>query len=179
MESIVIAIARPETGDYNPSFQRYVDRVTESDVLDAFARQIDDVTKLLSTVSPPKERFRYAEDKWSVRQVAGHVVDTERMFGYRLLALARGEQQSLPGFDEDEYAAAAGHDAVPLSDLIEQFSLVRRSHVAMVKNFDEAAWDRAGTANQSRMTVRAVPYLMVGHVRHHLAVLADKYGLTG
>jgi len=175
----VIAIARPEAGEYNPAFERYVSRVTESDVLDAFARQADDVAAVLRAVPEGRETFRYAPGKWSVRQVAGHVLDCERIFGYRILALARGEKQSLPGFEEDEYAAASGHDDVPLSALREDFDLVRRGHVRMLRAFDDAAWGREGISNNSRMTVRAVPYIMVGHVRHHLGVLADKYGLAG
>lgn len=171
----MIAIARPEAGEYHPMFQRYVDRVQDADVLAALETQVDDVAKAFRGATD--EHHRYAPGKWSVRQVAGHVLDTERMFGYRLLCLARGEKQSLPGFDEDDYAATAGHDGISLSDLVEQFALVRRSHARMARNFDEAAWAREGLANGNRTTVRAVPYLMIGHVRHHLAVLAEKYGV--
>jgi hypothetical protein len=179
VEFEVIAIARPEAGEYNPAFQRYVDRVQETDVLDAFARQVDEVSALLTATPPTQETYRHAEGKWSVRMVVGHIVDTERIFGYRLLALARGEKQSLPGYEENDYAAVAAHDAVELKTLLEEFALVRRSHVLMIKDFDDAAWGREGITNGKRMTVRAMPYIMVGHVRHHLAVLTDKYGLTG
>jgi hypothetical protein len=174
MEPKVIAIARPEPGEYNPMFQRYVDRVPDADVLVALEAQVDDVTRALRGAN---ERHRYAPGKWSVREVVGHVVDTERMFGYRLLCLARGDKQNLPSFDEDEYAAASGHDNIPLSDLVGQFELVRTSHVRLARNLDDAAWAREGTANGKRMTVRAMPFVMVGHVRHHLAVLAEKYGV--
>ena len=171
----MIAIARPEVGEYNPMFQRYVDRVQDPDILQAFEAQVDDVAKAFRGATD--EHHRYAPGKWSVRQMAGHVLDTERMFGYRLLCFARGEKQSLPAFEEDDYAATAGHDNVPLSDLVEQFALVRRSHARMARNFDEAAWAREGIANGKRMTVRAATYVMIGHVRHHLAVLAEKYGV--
>jgi hypothetical protein len=174
VEFVVIAIARPEVGEYNPMFQRYVDRVQDADVLQAFEAQVDDVAKAFRGAP---EQHRYAPGKWSVREVAGHILDTERVFGYRLLCLARAEKQNLPGFEENDYAAVSGHDNIPLADLVEQFVLARRSHVRMARNFDEAAWAREGLSNGKRMTVRAQSYIMIGHVRHHLAVLAEKYGV--
>ena len=170
----MIAIARPEAGEYNPMFQRYVDRVTEADVMTALEAQVDELADALRGAD---EHLRYAPGKWSVREVVGHIVDAERVFGYRFLCLARGEKQSLPGYDENEYAAVAGHDAIPLHDLVGQFELVRTSHVRMARNLDDAGWGREGIANGARTTVRAMPFIMVGHVRHHLAVLAEKYGV--
>jgi len=172
----VITIARPETGEYHSAFQRYIDHTSgEDDVVAALERQIDDVRKAFEGFMPAKETYRYADGKWSVREVLGHVVDTERVFGFRVLAIGRGETESLPGMDENTYAAGAPHHAVPLASLLEQFALVRRSHVLMLREFDDAAWARDGKANQNRVTVRALPFIMLGHVRHHLAVLQDKY----
>ena len=172
----MIAIARPEAGEYNAGFQRYVDRaLDEDDVLDALERQVDEMHKAFEPFSPAKEAYRYAPEKWTVREVLGHVLDSERVFGYRVLALARNETQKLPGFDEEVYAAVAPHRVVPLASLLVQFALVRRSHVLMLRDFDDAAWAREGIANQNRMTVRALPWIMLGHARHHLAVLQDKY----
>jgi hypothetical protein len=173
----MITIERPAPGDYNPDFERYVARVPEADVLAAFAQQLDDVRAALGDVPPAREKDRYAPDKWSVRQVVGHLIDTERIMGYRILAVARGDAAKLPGFDENAYALVAGHDATPLPSLLEEFALARRSHVLMLGGFSKAAWERAGTANNNRITVGALPYIMIGHVRHHLAVLRDKYGL--
>jgi len=173
----VITIERPAPGDYHPAFERYVARVTETDVLATFAQQVDDVRAALSAIPAAREDFRYAPDKWTVRQMLGHVADAERMFGYRVLAIARGETASLPGFEEDAYAATSTREASPLAALNEEFATMRRSHVLMLNGFDAAAWARVGTANGNRITVRAFPYLMIGHVRHHLAVLKDKYGL--
>ena len=172
----MIAIARPETGEYNEGFQRYVDRaIDEKDIVGAFERQVDEVRKAFEPYSPAKETYRYAPGKWSVRELLGHVLDTERVFGFRMLALGRGEAQGLPGMDENVYAAGAPHHAVPLASLLEQFALVRRSHVLMLRDFDDAAWACEGIANGNRITVRATPFIMLGHVRHHLAVLAEKY----
>ena len=170
-------LARPVSGDYHPAFQRYVDRVTDDDVLAAFASQVADVRAALGGLPAERETYRYADGKWSVRQVLGHVVDTERMFGYRMLCIGRGETQGLPGFEEDTYAAAAGHDRVRVADLLEEFDLVRRANVLLGRGFDELAWTRIGTANGNPVVTRACPYIMIGHVRHHLAVLASKYGV--
>lgn len=167
----------PAPGDYHPAFQRYVDRVTESDVLAALSAQVAEVRAALGAVPEARETHRYAEGKWSVREVLGHMIDTERLFGYRMLCVGRGDKQGLPGFEEDEYAAAAGHDRVRLADLLEEFDLVRRANVLLAREFDDTAWAQAGTANGNSIVARACPYIMVGHVRHHLAVLADKYGV--
>jgi hypothetical protein len=172
-----VILAHPVTGDFHPAFQRYVDRVTEGDVMAALAAQVADVRAALGAVPAERESYRYQDGKWSVRQVLGHVVDTERMFGYRMLCIGRGDTQNLPGFDEDPYAAAAGHDRVRLADLLEEFDLVRRANVLLARGFDDLAWARVGTANGNRIVTRACPYIMVGHVRHHLAVLASKYGI--
>jgi len=172
-----VILAHPVPGEFHPAFQRYVDRVTDSDVLAALAAQVADVRGALGAVPAEREIDRYEDGKWSVRQVLGHVVDTERMFGYRMMCVGRGETQSLPGFDEDTYAAAAGHDRIRLADLLEEFELVRRANVLLARGFDDLAWARVGTANGNTVVARAFPYLMVGHVRHHLAVLASKYGV--
>ena len=172
----MIAIARPEVGEYNKGFQGYIDRARdEDDVLAALDRQVDEVRKAFAGFAPAKETYRYSDGKWSVREVLGHVVDTERVFGFRVLALGRGETQGLPGMEENVYAAGAPHHGVPLASLLEQFALVRRSHVLMLREFDDAAWARVGTANGNHIAVRALPWIMLGHVRHHLAVLQDKY----
>ena len=172
----MIAIARPSTGEYHSAFQRYIDlAAVDEDVVAALERQIDDVRKAFDGFMPAREAYRYADGKWSVREVLGHVLDTERVFGFRTLAIARGETESLPGMDENVYAAGAPHHAVPLASLLEQFALVRRSHVLMLREFDDAAWARVGTANGNHIAVRALPWIMLGHVRHHLAVLKDKY----
>ena len=164
-------------GDYHPAFDRYVARVTEADVLGAFTQQLEDVRAALAPIPAAREKDRYAPGKWTVRRLAGHVIDTERCMGYRILAVARGDTNALPGFDEDVYGANAGHDATPLPSLLEEFTLVRRSNILLVAGFSKEAWEREGIANNNRITVRALPYIMIGHVRHHLAVLKDKYGL--
>ena len=173
----MMTIERPLAGDYNPAFERYISRVPEADVLASFAQQIDDVRAALGAIPGDREKDRYAPGKWSVRQLVGHLIDTERVMGYRILSVARGDAAKLPGFDEEPWAEHAGHDATPLPSLLEEFTLVRRGHVLLLGGFTKEAWEREGIANNSRITVRALPYIIIGHVRHHLAVLKDKYGL--
>jgi hypothetical protein len=172
-----VNLPRPVAGEYHPAYLRYIDRVTEADVLQALEAQIAEVRRALGAVPAERETWRYEPEKWSVRQVLGHVLDSERVFGYRMLSVARGEDQPLPGFNEDSYAAAAGHDRIPLADLLGEFELLRGSHVALAKELDDVAWARIGTANGHPIAPRALAYIMVGHPRHHLAVLASKYGI--
>ena len=170
-------IARPTPNDYHSAYERYVARVPETDVLAAFEHQVDEVRSALGGVPPAREGYRYAPDKWTVRQLLGHVIDAERVFGFRLLSVARGESASLPGFDENAYAATATRETSRLADLVDEFVAVRRAHVPLLRGLDDAAWTRVGTANGNRIAARALPYLMIGHVRHHLGVLASKYGI--
>jgi hypothetical protein len=166
---------RPLETEYAPSFQGYVAHVTEDEILPVLRSQIDELDLLFDRVTPERETYRYAEGKWSIREVVGHLIDGERVFGYRALCVARGETQNLPGFDENEYMLAAPYDRIELEDLLREFRLVRLSNIAMLRNFDEAAWTRTGTANGALISVRALAFIMAGHVRHHMGVLRDRY----
>lgn len=170
--------ARPRPDEYAPSYEPYVARVPEDDVVTALEGQSGEIAAALSSVPPDRETFRYAPGKWTVREVVGHVLDSERVFGYRALAIARGETASLPAFDENEYARTAGHDRTPLPSLLEELTHLRASHVAMFRHLDDEAWGRVGTANARSVTPRALAYVLVGHGRHHLAVLAERYGVA-
>lgn len=169
--------ARPRPDEYDAAFERYVSRVPETDVLAALERQPEELRALLASVSPDRETFRYAPGKWSIREVVGHVLDAERVMGYRALAISRGDTASLPGFEEDEYAKAAGHHGRPLASLLEEIAILRKGHVLMLGHLDDGAWVRFGTANALPVTPRALAYILVGHVRHHAAVLGEKYGV--
>ena len=140
-------------------------------------RERDELAARLAAIPEERERFRYAEGKWSVRELAGHLVDTERVLGYRAVCIARGESAPLPGFDENAYAASSGHDECRLPDLAEELLSLRASHLLLLRHVPEAAWTRRGIANDNPATPRAMAYVMAGHVRHHLAVLAERYGL--
>jgi len=172
-------IERPAPGEYNPAFERYVSRVLEGDALPVLARQPDEVRAALEGVSGERAGFRYGPDKWSIREVVGHFTDAERVFGFRAMTFARGDKAPLPSFEENDYAAVAGHDRYALPDLVAEFEALRRSNVSMLAHLDPAAVARVGIANGSPVSVRALAFIMAGHVRHHLGVLSSKYGVPG
>ena len=169
--------SRPLPNEYDVAFERYVSRVPETDILAALERQPAELAAALASVPPERESHRYAPGKWSIREVVGHMLDSERVMGYRALAISRGDKAALPGFEEKDYAATAGHDSRTLASLLEEISSLRASHIPMLRHLDEAAWVRIGTANSLPITTRALAYILVGHVRHHLAVLREKYGV--
>ena len=169
---------RPLETEYAPDCQQYVAHVTEDEILPVLRSQIDELDLLLDPVTPEQETFRYAEGKWSIREIVGHLIDGERVFGYRALCIARGENQNLPGFDQNDYMITAPYDQVELEDLLSEFRLVRLSNIAMFRNLDEAAWTRIGTANDAPVSVRALAFIMAGHLRHHMGVLSERYQIT-
>jgi hypothetical protein len=165
----------PLPSEYDPYFGRYIALVSEDAFAEVLAGQPATYQARLGGLSAEQAGFRYAPGKWSVREVLGHVIDTERVFGYRALCIARGETASLPGFDENVYAAHAGHDRATLPALLEELRLVRQGHLLMLAQLDRPAWERAGTVKGHPLTVRGLGYLIVGHAQHHLGVLADRY----
>ena len=170
-------MTRPLETEYAPYYQGYVAHVAEEDVLPVLRSQLDDLDLLLSRVTPERETYRYAEGKWSIREIVGHLIDGERVFSYRVLCIARGETQNLPGFDQNDYMLTAPYDRIELEDLLSEFRLVRLATIAMLRNLDEEAWARVGTANDNQVTVRALAFVMAGHLRHHMGVLRERYGL--
>jgi hypothetical protein len=169
---------RPRPDEYDKAFERYVSRVPETEILAVLEVQPADLAALFASVPAERETYRYAPNKWSIRDVVGHMVDAERVMGYRALAISRGEKAALPAFEEAEYAATAGYAHRPISSILDEFACLRRSHVLMLRHLDDDAWGRVGTANALPITPRALAYVLVGHARHHMAVLAEKYGVA-
>ena len=170
-------IERPSEGEYAPFYAGYLARVPETDILAALEEQSGIVRRIIESVPADKADYRYAPDKWTVRDVFGHVIDGERVFSYRMTAVSRGDSASLPGFDENAYVRAA-HEALPgLADLAREFVAVRQSTIYAARRLDETTSARVGTANGTPVTPRAIAYIIVGHARHHLAVLEAKYGV--
>ena len=166
---------RPAETEYAPYYQGYVGQVNESDIMAVLRSEIDDLDVLLGRVPADKETYAYAEGKWTIREIVGHLIDGERVFGYRALCIARGEQQNLPGFEQDDYMRTAPYNHVDLEDLLSELRLVRLSNIAMFRTLDEEAWSRVGTANNNQVTVRALAFIMAGHLRHHMKVLQERY----
>jgi|SRR6185436_16617381 len=166
---------RPSTSDYATPYAKYVDLVPEDDVLGAIESQSSETQRALSAIDDVRGAFRYAPEKWSIKQVIGHLTDAERVFGSRIHSVSRGERQSLPGFDEQAYVANGDFDAWKIGDLAEHYALTRRANIVLLRNLSSEAWERRGNANGSEITVRALAYIVVGHERHHRGVLRERY----
>ncbi|MDV6375846.1 DinB family protein [Deinococcus arenicola] len=167
-------MTRPQSGDYPPFYARYVHLAPEEDVVGAMLMQAP-LTRaaILNFVDRPDHR--YAPDKWSVRQIVGHMADTERVFGFRALWFARADLSPLPGFEQDDWMAASDFDAQPLEDLLAGFEAARTSNLHMLRQLAPDAWVRRGRASGHDFTVRAYAHLLLGHERAHLQILAERY----
>jgi hypothetical protein len=166
---------RPADTEFAADYGTYVSLVPETEVISVLENQPAEVAAFASMVEPGREQFRYGPGKWSVREVLGHVVDSERLFGHRAFCIGHGEQQPLPGFDQDAYMAASTFDDQPLYALVSEFAQVREVNLIMFRRFRDADWDRIGIANGKPVSVRALAFMMAGHVRHHLRILEEKY----
>ena len=151
----------------------------EGDILDLLARQAAETQALLSPLAPERASYRYAPDKWSVTEVAGHLCDAERIFSYRALRFARGDETPLPGFDEDGVRSAGGFERRGLPDVLAELRALRQSTLCLFRGLDDAAGLRRGIANGNPMSTRAVAYVIAGHERHHVGVLRTRYGIGG
>jgi len=168
---------RPTPAEYAPFYETYVSLVSEDDILPALERQPADVRALASTVTADGESYRYAPGKWSVREVVGHMGDAERVFGYRAFCISRGEQAPLPSFDEKAYTANATFDRCCVAELVDEWAALRQSNLIVLRRLPPEAWHITGTASGASVSVRALAYILAGHVRHHAGVLRSRYGL--
>ena len=166
---------RPQTGEYNAYYQKYIDLASEDDIVGALDVQSRETAVLLGNLTDDQAAHRYAPDKWSIKQIVGHITDAERVFAYRVLSIARGEAKPLPGFDQEPYVVNGGFDGRPMSDLAEELATVRRANVMMLRALSDEAWRRRGTASENPVSVRAIAYIMLGHERHHLGVIRERY----
>jgi len=169
---------RPDPSEYAGFYRPYVDRVPGIDILVALELQRTEVLRLAASVSPERERFAYAPGKWSVRQLLGHLGDGERAFGFRAFCFSRGETAALPAFDEDLYVERAPYPETPLAALADEFALLRAGNLAFLRRLEEPEWSRSGVVDGRTITVRALAYVMAGHVRHHLDSLRERYGVA-
>lgn len=172
-----VRISRPGADEYAPYYAKYVEKVPGGDLLALLERQGKDTAALLRDLPDGAARHRYAPDKWSVKEVLGHIADAERVFAYRALCIARGDQTPLPSFDENAYAGASGADARPMADLAAEFLAVRAASVALLAGLDEERLARRGTASGKTISVRALAHVIAGHEKHHVAILHERYGI--
>jgi len=171
----MLLITRPAPADYLPYYGRYIDLVPGEDLLTALREGSEATRRLIEPLPESRGDFRYAPDKWSLKEVLLHVSDTERVFAYRALRFSRKDLTPLPGFDQDQWMAGGGFDARSLKSLVAELRAVRAASLALFESLDEEAWDRAGTANDARMSVRALAFVIAGHELHHQRVLRERY----
>lgn len=171
-------IGRPDAGEYDGYFAGYVNLVGTADVLAVLERQRAEIRVVAASVPPARETFAYAEGKWSIRQVFGHLGDAERVFGYRAFCISRGERETLLAFDENAYVAASPSGTVALGELADELVTLREANLALLQRIDDATSRRLGQVSSGPASVRALAYIMAGHVRHHFRVLAERYGVT-
>jgi hypothetical protein len=173
----VTTIPRPEPSEYAPSYEAYVAKVPQGDLLTVLDQQRRDTQQLLAGLPETKALHRYAPGKWSVKEVVGHLADSERVFSYRALRFARADGLPLQGFDEQAWVPAGRFDARSLTDLAGELAAVRGATIALFRGLDAEALACRGTANNKTVSVRALAWIIAGHERHHVGILHERYGV--
>lgn len=172
-----LTIPRPAADEAAPFYHGYIARVTGEDIGEQLRKQLDQVEQLFRSLDDAAALFRYAPGKWSIKEILGHLTDAERIFAYRLLRISRADATPLPGFDENAYVPPGSFDDRTVSSLVKEFRAVRLSTMALVEGLPAEAWARRGQASGKAVSSRALVYIIVGHVTHHLGVLEERYGV--
>ncbi len=165
---------RPTSCEYAPFYQAYIERVPEGDIVQILTRQLPETISFLRSLEF-RASHRYAEGKWSVKEVVGHLIDAERIFAYRALRLARADETALPGYDENAYMQTARFQSRDYGDLIDELNVVRQANLFLYRTFNETEWKRMGIADGKPVSVRALAYISAGHELHHLHILRSRY----
>jgi uncharacterized damage-inducible protein DinB len=167
--------ARPQPNEAASYYSKYIDRISSEDIVDVLAKQLNETVAFLSGISEEQSLHRYHENKWSMRELLGHVNDTERVFMYRALWFARGFDDPLPSFDQEIAFKAAESDNVSWASHVDEFRAIRSTTLAFFRSLPANAWMRSGIASDSPVTVRALAYIVAGHLSHHMAILRERY----
>ncbi|MBI4471728.1 MAG: DinB family protein [Acidobacteria bacterium] len=171
---VTVPVGKPEATEYAPYYEKYISLVGD-DIVAALISQHASTLTLLRGVTEERAGFSYEPGKWSIRELVGHIIDSERIFVYRALRFARNDQTELPGFDQDTYVPSSGYDNLRMSDITDEYDAVRRSTTAFFRNLESQAWMRRGVANKVDVTVRALAFIIAGHERHHVEILKTRY----
>jgi hypothetical protein len=166
---------KPAANEYAPYYDKYISLVDETDIRDPFEAQPAELRSALDGVDESKGSYAYADGKWTIKEMLSHVIDGERIFGYRLLRISRGDETPIEGFEQDDYIATSNANNRSFNDLLDEFDFNRKANVLLLNNLDEAALDRMGTASDSPISARAIANILIGHVRHHLNILNERY----
>jgi uncharacterized damage-inducible protein DinB len=172
-----LAIPRPASDEAAPFYHGYIGKVRGENIAEQLASQLREVERLFASIDDRAALARYAAGKWSIKEVLGHLSDVERVLAYRLLRISRGDRTPLAGFDEDAYVPAGEFDARSLQALVDEFKAVRHATLALVQTVPAERWGERGEANGKAISARALAYILVGHVVHHLGVLRERYGV--
>jgi uncharacterized damage-inducible protein DinB len=170
-----LIVGRPDETEYLPYYGKYISLISNSDILTALGTRVNETLDLLRSIPESDGGFRYEPGKWSIKELVGHVIDSERIFAYRALRFARNDQTPLLGYEQDDYIQNASFDYYPLADLAAEFESVRKSTLFLFKHLDSEAWKRRGSANDAEVSVRALAFIIAGHELHHMGVLRDRY----
>jgi hypothetical protein len=175
MGTSAAVVGRPEPDEYAPYYDHYISLIGGPDILTTLDSERRKTMLLLCGREEHDGNLRYAPEKWMAKEVLGHVCDTERIFAYRALRIARGDRTPIEGFEQDDYVRNGPYGRVALAEVIEDYIAVRRATLTLLRNLDEAAWMRRGIANKNEISVRAIAYLIAGHELHHRRILEEKY----
>lgn len=165
----------PDQNEYNEFYQRYVSLVSEADVPRAYAEQPAELRRLIIPLDEHKGSWSYADSKWTIKELLSHVIDGERMFGYRMFRVSRGDETPIEGFEQDDYVANSNANNRPFAELLDEFEFIRKANVLLLNNFDQQTLTRIGTASGFPVSARALACISIGHVRHHINILNERY----
>lgn len=168
-------MVRPGPGEYAPFYETYVSKVQGGDVIAQLESQRLQTAQFFAASTERDGNFRYAPGKWSIKEVVGHLSDSERVFGYRAMRIGRGDQTALPGFEQEDYVKNGNFGEQSLADLVAEFGLVRAATLALLRSFNAEAWGRRGIASDNPVTVRALAFIIAGHELHHREILKERY----
>ena len=166
---------RPDASEYAPFYAGYVAKVPDGDLLTTLEAQVGEVFQVLNPITEAKGGFAYGDGKWTVKEVLGHVVDAERVFSYRVMRIARGDQTPLPGFDEKAWVPRSGANDRTVADLLGEFRAVRAATLALLRHLPAESTTRKGVASEREVSVRALAWIIAGHANHHLGILRERY----
>ncbi len=166
---------RPEKGEYAEYYERYISLVEENDIVAVLENQQSELLEFFEKITEEKSLFAYAEGKWSIKEVIGHLIDGERIFAYRALRISRADKTPIEGFEQDGYIENSNFNNTPFNELTDELFLNRKANLIFFKNLTDEAWLRTGSASENPVSVRALAFIMAGHIRHHLNILNERY----
>jgi hypothetical protein len=173
----ISAITVPQSSEYAPFYGKYVSLVPNGDIISILSAQLDRMDTMLFSLADQDATVPYAPGKWTVKEVLGHIIDAERIFSYRALRIARGDKTPLAGFEQDDYVANAEFNYVSVTELLQEYSAVRRATIMLFRHLAADVWTRRGTASNNEVSVRALAYIIAGHDEHHYRMLCERYAI--